>query len=617
MIRPAATLAISPIGIKATGLSTSPGARGTLDLRLGINHRGRLTVTGSATLQPLSADLRLDLHTLEILPLQPYFADQLNLVITDGDVSAKGRVKVDMAKASTVVREDGASSAAPGPRVTFGGDIDIASFASVDGSKHEEFLKWKSFHVGQLAVTTLPLSVSIQDVALTDFFSRLVIFPDAHFNVRDIVSQAAAPAASPSTGLAATPRTLPPTTKAGPREDEKVAISIGQVTLQGGHLSFSDRLIRPNYSAELTELAGRISGLSADGATQADVDIRGSVNHSGSLTVVGKANPLAKDLFVDVKATLKEFELPTASPYAGKYAGYGISKGKLALALDYHIADRKLDAKNRLVVEQFTFGDKVDSADATRLPVRLAVAILKDRHGVIDIDLPIAGSLDNPDFKIGHAVLKVLGNLIVKAATAPFALIGSLFGGGDELSHVDFAQGDAALDARAGAKLASLGKALSDRPGLSFEIQGSADPVRDRENLKRHLCERGLKVQKMLELVQSGAPVSDPERVSFDSSERRRLLEKAYLAATFPKPRNVLGRPKELPPEEMEKLLLANTLVDDDALRDLAVRRATMVREALAKLTPDGPTRLFLVAPRLRKPPDGAGNRVDFKLKKE
>ncbi len=389
------------------------------------------------------------------------------------------------------------------------------------------------------------------------------------------------------------------------------------MTLQGGHVSFTDRLIRPSYAAELTDLAGRVSGLSADGATQADVDLRGSVDHSGALSIVGKVNPLAKDLFVDLKVNLKDFELPPTSPYAGKYAGYGISKGKLALSLDYHIADRKLDAKNRLVVDQFTFGDKVPSPDATGLPVRLAVALLKDRNGVIDIDLPIAGSLDNPDFKIGRAVLKVLGNLIVKAATAPFSMIASLFGGGEELSRVDFPPGAASLDAKGKAKLLSLAKALEQRPGLSFEIEGGADRARDRESLKQNLYERKLKTQKLLELVESGASVSsDPEDVQFELAERSRLVDKAYRAESFPKPRTALGRPKELPVPEMEKLLVANTIVDDDALRGLAERRATVVRGALARAAPSGVERLFLVPPRLSAPSEGPGNRVEFKLKK-
>ncbi|MEO5767526.1 MAG: DUF748 domain-containing protein [Polyangia bacterium] len=621
MMRPKATLAIAPINVNATGLGTAPGTRGTVDVKVGLNNRGRLAVTGAATLEPLWADLRIDLRTLEILPLQPYFADQLNLVITDGTVSVKGRAKVEVPRPPAALL--GRAPAAPGARVAFTGDIDLDSFASVDGSKHEEFLRWKSFHVGQLALTTVPLAVAIHDLALTDFYSRLVIFPDAHFNVQDILAQPA-PADGAVATKAAPPSGKTPGASKQPQQSqdapaESFPLSIGQVTLQGGHVSFSDRLIRPNYSAELTDLAGRISGLSADGSTLADVDIRGSVDHAGNLSIVGKTNPLAHNLFVDVKVNLKDFELPPTSSYAAKYAGYGISKGKLSLALDYRIADRKLDAKNRLVVEQFTFGDKVNSPDATNLPVRLAVALLKDRHGVIDIDLPIAGSLDSPDFKIGRAVLKVLGNLIVKAATAPFSMIASLFGGGDELSRVPFAPGADALDSRVRDKLASLGRALRERPGLSFEIEGGADPVRDREGLKAHLYERTLKKQKLLEVVQGGVTVSDPDpdKVRFDVAERPRLLEKAYRAATFPKPRNVLGRPKDLPSAEMEKLLMANTLVDDDALRALAERRASAVRESLARVAPEGAARLFLVAPRLSKPSEGPGHRVEFKLKKD
>ena len=144
-----------------------------------------------------------------------------------------------------------------------------------------------------------------------------------------------------------------------------------------------------------------------------------TVNRSGKLKIAGKTNPLAKDLFLDVQLALNDVELPPASPYTGKFVGYTIGKGKLGLSLDYKVANRKLDAKNNLVLDQFTFGDKVASPVATHAPVRLAVALLKDRRGVIDIDLPISGSLDDPHFKVWPAVLKVLGNLVVKAATAP------------------------------------------------------------------------------------------------------------------------------------------------------------------------------------------------------
>jgi hypothetical protein len=172
----------------------------------------------------------------------------------------------------------------------------------------------------------------------------------------------------------------------------------------------------PRISATLTELAGRLTGLSSDVATQADVEIRGALDHTGQLGITGRINPLARDLFVDMKAEVKDLDLPPASPYSAKYVGYGIRKGKLSLALAYHITSRKLHATNHLLFDQLTFGDKVQSPDAVNWPVKLAVALLKDRHGVIDVDLPIAGSLDDPDFKVGRLIWKALGNLVVKAA---------------------------------------------------------------------------------------------------------------------------------------------------------------------------------------------------------
>ncbi len=159
--------------------------------------------------------------------------------------------------------------------------------------------------------------------------------------------------------------------------------------------------------------------------------MHGTVNDA-PLLIGGRINPLARDLTLDIKASVHDMELAPLSPYSGKYVGYRIERGKLSFDVAYQLQDRQLQAQNRLVLDQLTFGDKVDSPSATSLPVLLAVALLKDRHGVIDIDLPIGGSLDDPQFSVGGVIVKVLVNLITKAVTAPFALLGRLFGGGTE-----------------------------------------------------------------------------------------------------------------------------------------------------------------------------------------
>lgn len=592
-VEPRAVIEVSPIAVKLGNLTTAPGTRASVDLRLGLNKQGKVAVTGSAGLDPVVADLRLDLKTIEILPLQPYFSDQVTLTVTDGTVSAKGQAKLVVPPAR--------GGTAPPARFDFNGDIDVASFASLDGGDREPLLGWKLLHVGALSFATEPSRLTIGEVALTDFHSRLVLSPDAKLNVGNVVP--------PSKETPVTAKAPAPAPPPAPAAAKAAPVTIGQVTLAGGRVSFTDRSVRPGFSAELTDLAGRIAGLSSDASTQADLNVRGSVDHSGALTIAGKVNPLAKDLFVDLKVDLKGFELPPTSPYAGKYAGYGISKGKLGLSLDYHIEKNRLAAKNRLFIDQFSFGDKVPSPDATKLPVRLAVALLKDRHGVIDIDLPIAGSLEDPEFKVGGAILKVLGNLVAKAATAPFSLIASAFGGDEQLSRLDFPAGQATLDATGQERIRTLGRVLRERPALSFEIEGGADQRRDRDGLRRALHERKLRAQRALELVKSGAPVASPDDVRIEPADRARLLEKAYQAETFEKPSNALGFTKTLPPAEMEKLMLANTTVSDDALADLAKQRAVAVQAALTRVEPEARARLFLIPPRI------GGTGVELKLR--
>jgi len=600
-VTPAAVLNLDPIALHLTDVSTAPGAKMGLDLRLGINRTGRLQITGATTLPPVAASVRFDLRALEILPFQPYFADQVNLDVTGGTVGIKGQASV----------KTGAATSAP-PQVTLSADLDVRDLATADRDWHEPLLGWGALHVGAVRIATPPVVASIAEISLTNLRSRLILQPDGTLNLSAAFGKPGSPAKAPPgptpgpvAGGAAPTQT---TTAAAPPAP---AIAIGKVVLAGAQVTFTDRTVNPTYSAELTDLGGQVAGLSSVAGTTADVDLHGAVNRSGALTIAGKVNPLAKQMALDVQVRLKDVELPPASPYAAKYAGYTIGKGKLDLALQYKIADRKLDARNNLTLDQLTFADKVQSPAATKLPVRLAVALLKDRRGVIDLDLPIAGSLDDPDFKIGRAVLRVLGNLVVKAVTAPFSLIAAAFGGGDELSRIDFAPGAATFDAAGQKRLDTLAKVLRERPGISFEIEGGADPARDRDGLSRVLFERKLKAKKLAALVQSGAAVASVDDLTIDPGERATLLSAAYADEKFPKPKNALGIEKSLPPSEMERLMLANTRVDDDALRALALRRATLVQSSLARSAPGAAARLFLITPRM-----GVAQ-AELKLKKD
>jgi outer membrane protein OmpA-like peptidoglycan-associated protein len=399
-----------------------------------------------------------------------------------------------------------------------------------------------------------------------------------------------------------------------------VPIRIDTLTVQGGKIGFADRLIQPNYSATLGNITGRVTGLDSRAGTVAQLEVRGTlVNHS-AIEIRGSVNPLAAATFADVKASFRDIDLPPFTPYSDKYAGYAIARGALTMELAYKLENRKLAAQNHFLVDQFEFGDKVESKTATKLPVRLAVSLLRDKDGLIDLDLPIEGSLDDPKFRISKVIWKVLGNLIGKAVTAPFSLLGKLLGGGgsgQELSSVDFADGRDTPDEAAKKKLDALAKALQNRPALKLEATGRASD-KDREGLQRLRLERKVKAQKLAALSKKGEAPAGVDEVVIDEKEYATWLEKAYKKEKFPKPRSALGFAKDLPPQEMENLMLANLTVSDDDLRQLALARANAVKDYLTGPGKIDAARVFVLEP-AAKPAEPGGktntSRVDFTLR--
>ena len=391
---------------------------------------------------------------------------------------------------------------------------------------------------------------------------------------------------------------------------------IGKITLQGGNVNFSDFFVKPNYSANLTGVGGSVTEMTRD--KPGDVELRGRIDETAPIEIVGRVNALSQDLFVDLKASAKDIELSPLSPYAIKYAGYGIEKGKLSVNVKYLVEARKLTAENNIYLDQLTFGEKVESPTATKLPVQLAVALLKDRNGVIDVNLPISGSLDDPQFSLGGIIIRVIVNLIVKAVTAPFALLGAMFGGGEELAYIEFAPGVARLDRASEEKLKALAKALNDRPNLKLDASGRVAPEADREGLRRRAVEREVKAQKLKAAPKDSGSPKTLDQVEVDAAEYPKYLTAAYKEAKFPKPRNVVGLAKDLPVPEMETLMLTHAEATDEDLRQLANARAQATKDWLVEEGKISPDRVFLVAPKLDAEgvkDKGKPTRVDLSLK--
>src|SRR6185437_12802901 len=258
---------------------------------------------------------------------------------------------------------------------------------------------------------------------------------------------------------------------AAPPASPVMPISIGTVRIINGSANYADFWIEPNFAVGIQTLNGSIDGLSSDPKSRAKVKLDGKVDRYAPVTINGEMNLLAASVYSDIKMSFKGLELTTMTPYSGHFAGYMINKGKLSVDLSYKVDQRKLVAEQRFVIDQLQLGDPVDSPDAVHLPLKLAVALLKDRNGVIDVPLPISGSLDDPQFKIGPIIWHAVVNLFVKVATAPFAALGRLFGGhGEEMKYIDFAPGSAELDDASKEKLNSLSKALQDKTQLQLDV---------------------------------------------------------------------------------------------------------------------------------------------------
>jgi len=594
-------LLLSDIRLTGLNLSTAPGREGKAVLEVALPKKGSVKLSGPVTLSPLKANLETEVQGLDIPLFQPYIGDVLNVRVTGGRIGTSGSLALD-----TVDKK---------LKANYTGRVFLTRFASIDSIQADDLLKWGTLYLNGVDIGYDPFRVHIREVALSDFYSRIIINKDGTLNLQNLAREEHR---GGETGGRKTVKGGDKTAGKETKKKEAGDIRIGTVTLQGGEVDFLDTSITPNFSARLLEMGGRVSNLSSAERTKGDVVLRGKLDGYAPLEITGKINPLKKDLYVDLKAAFKDMELSPVTPYSGKYAGYEIQKGKLSFDLRYLIDHRKLDSTNVIFIDQLTLGNKVDSPDATKLPVSLAVSLLKDRHGQIKLDIPVSGSLDDPKFSVWRIVVKVVVNLLSKAATAPFALLGSLFGGGEELGYVEFDYGKAVLSEENLKKIGVLTKALSDRPALKIDLEGYADAEQDREAMRKTAFDRKLKVQKLNDVARGDKRAVKVDEIVIGDAEYEKYLRKAYDAEKFPKPRNFIGFAKKLPVSEMEKLIYTHLDVKDDDLRLLAGQRAMNARDALLASGEVTADRIFIVESKYMAPPVKEKlkkSRVDFHLK--
>ncbi len=605
-----ARYSLTKTGVSLESFSTAGDAKGTLSVSFGINGRGRASAKGPVGIHPTYAELNAEVKSLDLVPLEPYILSNFKLSLARATLSARGVLSL----------REGAEGKTG---IAFAGRAAVQNLLALDESTKLDFFKWDAFSFQEMKAGYNPTFLQVGKLAVTGLACDIEIEADGTSNLRRVVGKPAPPEgeeeepAEQTAGAAAPPPAAAPEPPA-PEANEKVPIRIDALTLEGARIGLTDHFVKPSYAATLMDLGGSVTGLSSEKGTVAQLDLGGRLASHSPLRIAGRVNPLAATAFADVTVSFRDIDLPPFTPYSGKYAGYAIARGTLTMELKYKLENRKLAAENRLLVDQFEFGDKIESKDATKLPVRLAVSLLRDKDGLIDLDLPIEGSLDDPKFRLGKVIWHVIGNLIGKAATAPFALLGKVLGGGkgEEFSSVDFAAGHDTLDDAASRKLDALAKALNDRPALKLKVTGRFSGE-ETEPLRRLRLERKVKAQKLADLVERGEAPASVDAVVIDEQEYAAYLKKAYKKEKFKKPRNFLGMAKDIPAPEMESLMLENLTATTDDLRQLALARANAVKDYLTGPGQVGAARVFILEPGVKPAnPEGkaSASRVDFAL---
>lgn len=568
----------------------------------GTMGRGSFTANGKLQPLPTLADLQIDTKRFDITNFQPYISVPLNVVISSARVTSNGKLHYDGRSAE--------------PKFTYKGNAALEQVRIQDKLTGDDFLRWRTLSGSNLDVAygSGAPRMHVAGLVLSSFYARMIVNANGTLNLSEVVANPAAAPVSVTRGEneqpsgAAVPPPAPaasapaPATAAATAKDTKgttttaivpattapaapaADVRIGGITLVNGQINYTDNFIKPNYTANLTKVTGKIGTIATTpGDPPAELSVQAALNDNSPVDIDGTVNPLQPVAFLDIKGKANEVELTGLSAYSTKYTGYPITAGKLTMDVHYTLDQRKLDADNHIFITQLTFGDRDESPGIKHLPVKLAVALLKDTQGNIDVDVPVSGSLDDPQFSMGGLIWRAIGNLIAKAATAPFRLLGAAFGGGnhEDLGYVEFDAGSAVLDKNAQDRLGKIVAMLNQKNTLNLDLIGRIDPSKDQDGLRKVTVDNMVRRAKALDQDGKNADTSDAALASVNVTpdEYEKYLKRAYKDDDFKgKPKNIIGLKKSLEPDEMRSLMETNIAVDDAAMRDLAQRRATAVQ---------------------------------------
>ncbi|WP_028109988.1 DUF748 domain-containing protein [Ferrimonas futtsuensis] len=545
-----------------------------LELLSRINDDAAFRAKGELVPDTLNAQFELNLERFPLMATIPYWQQLVPLKLTSGSLTSGGTLTL-----SGVDPLD----------LSYEGQLAIQELVTQDPAQDRDFVKWQQLDVNRMTVGTAPLSVVLDTVSVAQPYARVIIDEDGSTNIQQLLGAEAQPEEVEASATI---------DESG--ETEPLQLSVNTIELVDGAAFFADNSLTPKFATGIETLGGSITGLNSDPASRAKVDIHGQVDRYAPMSLTGELQPLVPDSYLDMALTFDNVDLISLNAYSGTYAGYYIDQGQLDLYLNYKLENRKMVGSNRAVVDKLKLGKRSDSDKATTLPVALAVALLQDSNGVIDLGLEVQGDVDDPSFAIGPLVGKALFNAITKVVTSPFSLLGSLLEGEEPPSEVLFEPGTAVLSARAQDQLTQLAKGLGQRPGLSLSLSGAVSVAADRSALAASALAGEL-----------GFDTTPAEGLT---TEQQTLLVAAYerrfgIGSAPPPPE---GQPPQEWQQGLYNQMLARVNLPLDALPELAASRAEEVKRLLITQLGLSAERVFVRESRLEL--DQSGPKVVMSL---
>jgi len=596
-----AKIRIAPLNVTLKNIDQDFATPFPVSLDAILNVKGAVTLTGDVAVSPLDVNLKLDVVRLDLAPFGPYVQTAMNAKVASAFFTTKGDIAAKQA--------DGAQNYA------YKGDLALTDVRMLDFVSSDLFAGWSNFALKGIKAsfdTVKGVDVDTRQVLFTDFQGHVLLDEKGRLHLQDVVSKKGeADDASDADEAKSVAKDAPKQAEAS-APSLPVRMHFGQLRLKNGRVEYTDNFIQPNYKAKLQDISGTIGSFGTHSKKAAPVDVKARLAANGPIAIKGKVNPLITPPSLDMTASATGIELTNLTAYSAKYIGYPIQKGKLNVGLSYKLENDKLEANNNIFIDRLTFGQRVENDTATSLPVLFAINLMTNPKGQIDIDIPVSGSLDDPDFSIGGLIFKAIGNLIVKAITSPFSLLANAFGvSGEELDYVQFEPGTATLSQQAKDKLDTLVKMLKERPSIQLSLTGYVDPEQDEPALRHAYVQQQVLKQKLGDLVGKDGSI-DPSKVQMTDKEYAEYLEDAYGDADFDRPRNVIGLLLDQPVPVMEKAMYDNAPITDSSLKQLGLDRVQAVREYLKGKVDE--TRVFTAAPEEGNSEAAQSTRVNFAL---